>query len=77
MTTVQTYNKNIKLVYSYSFFMAFLVCIPVIVPYWKSYGLTISQIFTLQGIFGAALIVFDLPAGYIADLFGRTLSWNE
>ncbi len=71
MTTVQTYNKNIKLVYSYSFFMAFLVCIPVIVPYWKSYGLTISQIFTLQGIFGAALIVFDLPAGYIADLFGR------
>lgn len=71
MTTVQTYNKNIKLVYSYSFFMAFLVCIPVIVPYWKSYGLTISQIFTLQGIFGAALIIFDLPAGYVADLFGR------
>lgn len=51
--------------------MAFLICIPVIVPYWKSHGLTISQIFTLQGIFGAALIIFDLPAGYVADLFGR------
>ncbi len=51
--------------------MAFLVCIPVIVPYWNSHGLTTSQIFILQGIFGAALIIFDLPAGYLADLFGR------
>ena len=49
----------------------FLVCIPVLVPFWKNLGLTISEIFLLQGIFGAVLIIFDLPAGYVADLFGR------
>ena len=71
VTTEQTYSKNIKLVYGYSFFQMFLVSIPVLVPYWKNSGLNISEIFLLQGIFGAVLIVFDLPAGYVADLFGR------
>lgn len=71
MTLEQTYNKNIKLIYGYSFFQMFLVCIPVLVPYWKNLGLNISEVFLLQGIFGAVLIIFDLPAGYIADLLGR------
>ncbi len=49
----------------------FLVAIPVVVPFWQSLGLSLQQIFTLQGVFGGTLILFDLPAGYIADLFGR------
>lgn len=52
----------------------FLVIIPVIVPFWEAKGLSIQQIFWLQGIFGAALIVFDAPAGYLADMFGRKIT---
>ncbi len=44
---------------------------PVIVPFWKQQGLTLTQVFQLQGLFGACLLLFDAPAGYVADLFGR------
>ena len=45
--------------------------IPIIVPFWQAEGLTLKEIFMLQGIFGGSLIIFDAPAGYMADLFGR------
>jgi MFS family permease len=63
--------KNIRKLYAYSFFQMFLVVMPIIVPFWQAKGLTLQEIFTLQGIFGFCLIVFDVPAGYAADLFGR------
>lgn len=63
-------NNLIKL-NIYAFFLAFLVVIPVIVPFFQSKGLTLSDVFLLQGIFGVALICFDLPAGYLADYLGR------
>ena len=64
-------SSNIPKLYAYSFFQMFLVIMPVIIPFWESRRLTLKEIFTLQGIFGGALIVFDAPAGYLADLFGR------
>ena len=65
------WNNNFWKLYGFSFFQVFLVAIPVIVPFWQSKGLSLQEIFTLQGIFGGTLILFDVPAGYMADLFGR------
>jgi MFS family permease len=64
-------RKNVWKIFAFVFFQTFLVLIPVIVPFWQSKGLSIRDVFTLQAIFGATLIVFDVPAGYVADLFGR------
>lgn len=64
-------EKNFKKLYGYAFFQSFLIIIPVIVPFWQKKGLSLQEIFTLQGIFGFSLILFDAPAGYLADLFGR------
>lgn len=64
-------RKNIWKIYAYCFFLSFLLIMPILVPYWESHGLKISEIFLLQGIFGGALLLFDLPAGYLADLLGR------
>lgn len=55
----------------YAFFLAFLVVIPVIVPFFQAKGLSLKDVFLLQGIFGMALILFDVPAGYLADYLGR------
>lgn len=52
----------------------FLVLIPVIVPFFQSYGLTMSQIFQLQAIFGFSVVLFEVPTGYVSDLFGRKRS---
>jgi MFS family permease len=67
----QLLRGNIPKLYAFAFFQMFLVIIPVMVPFWQSKSLTLQQIFTLQGIFGASLIAFDAPSGYIADFFGR------
>src|SRR5580698_6786473 len=64
-------RANISKLYAFTFFQMFLVIIPVIVPYFQARGLNLQQVFTLQGIFGGALILCDAPAGYIADLVGR------
>jgi MFS family permease len=64
-------RRNIPKLYIYAFFQMFLVIIPVLVPFFQKKGLTLQDVFVLQGIFGAALIVFDAPAGYLADYFGR------
>lgn len=65
------WEKNLFYLYGFSFFQVFLVSIPVIVPYWKELGLSLKEIFALQGIFGVTLLICDIPAGYLADLFGR------
>lgn len=68
---IRKLTLNIPKVYLYAFFQTFLIIIPVIVPFWVAKGLTLKEIFILQGIFGIALIIFDAPAGYVADYFGR------
>ncbi len=51
--------------------MMFLVTLPIIVPYWKQFGLNIRDVYQLQAIFGLMMIILDVPAGYISDMFGR------
>ncbi|MES2965268.1 MAG: MFS transporter [Bdellovibrionota bacterium] len=67
-------KSNLPKLYAFSFFQCFLVLIPVVVPYLQGKGLTLEDVFLLQAIFGATLIVSDAPAGYLADLFGRKRS---
>ncbi|MGZ3789701.1 MAG: MFS transporter [Bacteriovorax sp.] len=64
-------QRNIPKVYALNFFMMFLVTIPIIVPYWKQFGLNLKDIYQLQAIFGFMMILLDVPAGYVSDLFGR------
>jgi MFS family permease len=66
--------SNIPKLFAFAFFQFFLVLMPVLVPFWESKGLTLKEIFLLQGVFGGALVIFDTPAGYAADLFGRKKS---
>lgn len=63
--------KNISKIYFYNFAIMFLIMIPIIVPYWQSFGLNIQQIYELQAIFGLTIVILDVPAGYFSDLIGR------
>lgn len=49
----------------------FLIIMPVVVPFFRSHGLTLSQVYELQAIFAAATLLLELPSGYFADLIGR------
>jgi MFS family permease len=61
-------------IYLFGFFYMFLVLIPVIIPFYQSLGLSMAQIFQLQALFGVAVVIFEVPTGYLADLFGRKAS---
>lgn len=50
---------------------SFLVTMPIIAIYWQDKGLSIQDIFILQVIFSISIVLFEIPSGYIADLFGR------
>ena len=56
---------------AFSFLQAFMVLMPVIVLFFESRGLTLSEVLLLQAWFAVLVLVFEVPSGYLADLLGR------
>ncbi|MEZ4647712.1 MAG: MFS transporter [Candidatus Eisenbacteria bacterium] len=57
-----------------NFFWMFLVVIPVVVPIWQSHGLDMHQVYLLQTVFALAVVILEVPSGYVADHIGRKTS---
>lgn len=70
-TATQKRRWNIRLLYAYAFFWMFLIIMPVITPYYLSFGFSMQQIFLLQVVFGTCTLILEVPSGYLADLWGR------
>lgn len=64
-------HRNIQIIYGLAFFYCFMVIVPVIVPFFMDKGLSLADIFYLQAVFATAIVVFEAPSGYFADVFGR------
>ncbi|MFU8816740.1 MAG: MFS transporter, partial [Pseudomonadales bacterium] len=64
-------ESNVRKVLALSFFQVFLVIMPIAVPFFQSKGLDMQQIFTLQALFAAVVLITEVPSGYAADLLGR------
>ena len=47
---------------------------PIIVLFWQSARLTMTEIFQLQGVFSLTVLVLELPGGYFADRVGRRIA---
>ncbi|MCB1683309.1 MAG: MFS transporter [Pseudomonadales bacterium] len=72
----QTYSpeqltRNLTRTLMLGFFQVFLVIMPIAVPFFQSKGLSMQEVFTLQALFGAVVLITEVPSGYVADLFGR------
>ena len=68
---VKKLQRNIKLVYGLAFFHCFMIIVPVIVPFFMSKGLGLADIFYLQTVYAATIVLLETPSGYFADIFGR------
>ncbi|MEM7279820.1 MAG: MFS transporter [Pseudomonadota bacterium] len=64
-------RQNISVLYAFSFCWLALVIIPVMVPFFASKGLSLTEVFILQSLFALSVVVFEIPSGYIADVIGR------
>ncbi len=48
--------------------------LPIYVLYFRYFGINLLQVAILAAVFEAAVLVFEIPTGMIADKFGRKLS---
>tara|TARA_B100000749_G_scaffold280896_1_gene280692 strand:- start:64536 stop:65741 length:1206 start_codon:yes stop_codon:yes gene_type:complete len=64
-------KRNPGKLYLFSFLWMFMIIMPIIVLFFKDRGLPLTDIYWLQSVFAATMIVCELPSGYICDLFGR------
>lgn len=67
-------RRNIKVIYALAFFHMFMLIVPVLVPFFQSKGLTLAEVFYLQAVYAAAIVLLEAPSGYFADVMGRRLA---
>jgi MFS family permease len=49
----------------------FMIVMPMIVPFYRENGLTLSEIMLLKSIYSVVIVALELPSGYLADFVGR------
>lgn len=64
-------TRNVRMTLALSFFQVFMLFMPIAVPFFQSRGLTMQEIFSLQALFALAVLLAEVPSGYLADLLGR------
>ena len=68
------YKENAKWLQWFAPFRALSISSAYLTPFFLQNGMNLSQIFILQSIFSLALLLWEIPSGYIADRFGRAFS---
>jgi MFS family permease len=58
-------------IYFYKFLTDFWVIVPILVPFYKSNGMTAARILTIQAAFSISQLLFEIPSGYLSDVIGR------
>ncbi|MBI2661945.1 MFS transporter [Candidatus Woesearchaeota archaeon] len=64
-------QSNIWKFYLFDIFGAMLFAVPIIVLFWQENGLSLTQIMILQSLFSIAMVILEVPTGYLADMYGR------
>jgi MFS family permease len=64
-------HNNIHNIYLLGFLNSFMVVNPVFVPLLQGHGLSMNQVMQTQALFALTVALFEVPSGYIADLWGR------
>ena len=64
-------KHNILKMYLLKGVVWFMVAMPIIVLFFQEHGLTLSEVMIIQAIYSLTVAIFEIPSGYIADLFGR------
>jgi len=68
---MQTFRRNIIALYLIKTAKWFMLYMPIIVLFYQENGLSLRDVLTLQAIYSIAVIVLEIPSGYLADVWGR------
>ena len=64
-------RSNLPKLHLFSIVNGALLLAPILVPFFKDYGLNLTQILWLQACFGLGIVVLEVPSGYFSDTVGR------
>tara|TARA_R110000824_G_scaffold279180_1_gene467365 strand:+ start:491 stop:1720 length:1230 start_codon:yes stop_codon:yes gene_type:complete len=67
-------EKNINTIYWMSFFQCAMIVTAVFVPLLQRHGLSMAQVLQTQAVFALMIAAFEVPSGYLADIWGRKKS---
>lgn len=67
-------NRNINMIYLYIFFGQLFFDRALWVIYLSDSGLTLGEIGIIEAILHLSIVLFELPTGMVADLYGRKIS---
>jgi MFS family permease len=70
-TTSTSVGRNLWKIVAMKFLGDFLPIAPVLILYYTANGLNSTQIFTVQAAFHLAVLLLEVPSGYLADVVGR------
>lgn len=48
-----------------------MLYMPIVVPFYESNGLSMKDIMILQAVYSVAIVILEVPSGYLADVIGR------
>jgi len=71
MWMVQSLKSNITKLYLIKIAKWFMLFMPIIVLFYQDNGLEMQDIFTLKAVYSVAIVIFEIPSGYLADVLGR------
>ncbi|MCP4313260.1 MAG: MFS transporter [Bacteroidetes bacterium] len=64
-------HPNIYRLYLIKIAKWFMLYMPIVVPFYESNGLSMKDIMVLQAIYSIAIVILEIPSGYLADVIGR------
>jgi len=64
-------HPNITRLYLIKIAKWFMLYMPIVVPFYESNGLSMKDIMILQAVYSVAIVVLEVPSGYLADVIGR------
>ncbi len=64
-------QNNIRTIYLMGFLLSFVLIVPVYVPLLQGHGLSMTEVLQTQALFALTIALFEVPSGYIADVWGR------
>jgi MFS family permease len=70
-TMQQNLKKNIYRLYLIKIAKWFMLFMPIVVLFYQDNGLEMRHVFLLQSIYSIAIIILEIPSGYLADVLGR------
>jgi MFS family permease len=68
---MREYDKNIPRLYLIKIAKWFNMVMPIIVLFYQDNGMGMHEIFQLKAIYSIAIVIMEVPSGWMADVWGR------